>query len=404
VTSEQRSMSPRLVVGAATLLNLVSYVDRSCISVAAPSIRREFHLTPAQLGVVFSSFFLSYAMLQVPWGIAADRFGPRGIVALAILAWSTFTALTGVAASFVILVSVRFAFGGMEAALSPAISSALKRWVPDSWRATAFGVFLGGGRLGGAFAPAAATFLLLRFGWRSTFLVIAAAGLFAAGVWLRAVPPQARLEPASRPSVKEGASSGSFRLAALLLVVFGYTFMWQFYATWFPTYLIDRHGFTLSQASGYAALPFLFGIGSNWIGGFLCDALSRKVGLAVGRRIVGCLAMLLAALFFYLGIVGSTKAAALLLATAAGIGDLFLPVAWTVATELGGKSAGAFAGLMNSASSLGGFASPMILGAAIQHWKNWDSVLMTNVWATFFSALLWIAVTWPRDIEILSRS
>ena len=100
------------MVGAATLLNMVSYVDRSCISVAAPSIRREFALTPTQLGIVFSSFFLSYALLQVPWGIAADRVGPRRIVAFAILAWSTFTALTGAATNYLVLVLVRFAFGG----------------------------------------------------------------------------------------------------------------------------------------------------------------------------------------------------------------------------------------------------------------------------------------------------
>lgn len=167
--SEQRERSPYLIVGAATLLNMVSYVDRSCISVAAPSIGREFGLTPTRLGIVFSSFFLSYALLQTPWGAAADRIGPRKIVTFSILAWSACTALTGAALNYLMLVIVRVAFGGMEAALNPAIATALARWVPDSWRTTAFGIFIGGGRVGGAFAPAAAVFLLLRYGWRSTF-------------------------------------------------------------------------------------------------------------------------------------------------------------------------------------------------------------------------------------------
>ncbi len=396
MNSEQRTKSPYVIVGAATLLNMVSYVDRSCISVAAPSIRREFALTPTQVGIVFSSFFLSYALLQMPWGIAADRGGPRRIVAFAILAWSAFTALTGAASNYLILVLVRFAFGGMEAALAPAITSALARWVPDSRRTTAFGVFLGGGRLGGAFAPAAAAFLLLRYGWRSTFVVFAIAGFMAAGIWLRAVPAQM---PANRSQQfgQPGVRWWSFRVLALLLVAFGYTFMWQFYATWFPTYLVERRGFTLTHAAAYASLPFLLGIGSNWAGGALSDVISRKIGPALGRGILGCGSLLLSALLFYCGIVSSGKAAPWLFAAAAGVGDLFLPMAWTAAADLGGRSAGRFAGLMNSASNLGGFTSPIILGTAIQHWKNWNSVLMISVGATLLSAFLWLPVNWPKS-------
>ena len=133
LVSDRRARSLYLIVIAAALLNIVSYIDRSSISVAAPSIRKELQLTPTQLGVVFSSFFLSYALLQIPWGVAADRFGPRKIVTFAILAWSTFTALTGAAAGYRTMVLIRFAFGGMEAALSPAIGCSLAWWIPERW-------------------------------------------------------------------------------------------------------------------------------------------------------------------------------------------------------------------------------------------------------------------------------
>jgi MFS transporter, ACS family, glucarate transporter len=396
---EQRTRSPYLIVGAATLLHMVSYVDRSCISVAAPSIGREFGLTPTQLGIVFSSFFLSYALLQMPWGAAADRIGPRKIVTFAILAWSACTALTGAALNYLMLVIVRVAFGSMEAALNPAITTALARWVPDNWRTTAFGIFLGGGRVGGAFAPALAVFLLLRYGWRSTFVVIAASGILAAGAWLLAVPANLPVNRASQTFERAGVRLWSIRMSALLMVVFGYTFMWQFYATWFPTYLIERRGYTLSQAGWYASLPFLLGIGSNWIGGILCDAASRKIGLALGRGALGFCSIFFSALLFYCGIIGSAKSSPWLLAAAAGVGDIFLPIAWTVAADLGGKSAGAFAGLMNSASNLGGFVSPILLGAAIQHWKNWDSALLMGVGATLLAAFLWIPVSWPSRTD-----
>ena len=388
-----------LIVFAAALLNIVSYIDRSSISVAAPSIRKELQLTPTQLGVVFSSFFLSYALLQIPWGLAADRFGPRKIVTFAILAWSAFTALTAAAAGYRTLLLIRFTFGGMEAALSPAIGSSLVRWIPERWRATAFGVFLAGGRLGGAFAPALSALLLLHFGWRATFLVIATAGPVAALVWVRAAPSHPGAETVRAPLELNEKLPRSSRMFALLLVSFGYTFMWQFYATWFPTYLIERRGYSLAQAAGYAALPFLLGIGSNWAGGLLSDLLSRKLGKPLGRGAVGFLSMSLAGLLFYFGVVGSARASVWLLAAAVGFGDLFLPIAWSVATELGGKSAGAFGALMNSASSLGGVVSPIVLGAAIQRSGNWDSALMANVAAVLVAALLWPIVIWPQNFK-----
>jgi MFS transporter, ACS family, glucarate transporter len=330
----------------------------------------------------------------------ADRRNPRRVVALAVGSWSVFTALTGAAEGYLSLVFVRFAFGGMEAALAPAITSSFARWVPNSWRTTAFGLFLGGGRLGGAFAPSIAAILLLRYGWRSTFILVALAGLLVAIVWLRAVPSILPNRIGSIGVEQASATSWSFRLIALLLVAFTYTVMWQFFATWYPTYLVERRGFSLSEAALYASIPFLFGIGSNTIGGFLCDALCRRIGLALGRALLGCSALLAAAVLFYLGIISSAKAAPWLLAAAAGAGDLLLPMSWSVATDLGGKSAGTIAGLSNSASNLGGFVSPIILGAAVEHWKNWDSSLMICVCVTVLSALLWVPVNWPERKEV----
>ena len=127
---------------------------------AAPLIGRELGLNSLQIGAMFSSFFLAYAVLQAPWGMLADRRGPRRIVAMAVFAWCTFTALTGAATSYVILLVVRVLFGAMESALGPAISSAFAAWVPEKARASAFGLFLAGGRTGGALAPVIAAFLV----------------------------------------------------------------------------------------------------------------------------------------------------------------------------------------------------------------------------------------------------
>lgn len=391
----QRKGKPHWIVASATLLNMVSYIDRSCISVVAPSMRREFHLSSTQLGVLFSSFFLSYALLQAPWGMVADRLGPRKIVAFAIFAWSTFTALTGAATDYFLLLAIRFVFGGMEAALIPSIASAFSRWLSDKWRTTGFGIFLSGGRLGGAVAPLIASFLMLRHGWRLTFVLIAILGLFAAWAWLAAtLSPPSSSSSVPVDSVQSGLRYFSWRMLALMLSVFSYTMMWQFYATWYPTYLVERRGFSLAQAASYAAVPFMLGIGSNWIGGVACDILSRRVGIARARAVLGCLFLTSASILFYCGIVTSASTAPWLLAAAAGVGDLFLPMAWGAATDLGGASAGAVGGWMNSASNLGGFLSPIILGAAIERWKSWDEILFLWAGEVVLAAIFWLPANW----------
>jgi len=80
--------------------------------------------------------------------------------------WSAFTALTGLAWSFASLTAIRFVFGALEAALSPAVATAFRRWIPIDERSAAFGFFLGGGRLGGAITPFATGILLVHFGWK----------------------------------------------------------------------------------------------------------------------------------------------------------------------------------------------------------------------------------------------
>src|SRR5260370_4332144 len=83
------------IVGLAMGINMLCYTDRVCIAVAGPRIRSELGLSQAQLGLVFSIFFLAYAAAQAPWGMLADRFGSRGLSSAACFCWAGCTALCG---------------------------------------------------------------------------------------------------------------------------------------------------------------------------------------------------------------------------------------------------------------------------------------------------------------------
>jgi MFS family permease len=372
---------------------MVSYLDRVSISVAAPALRSEFGFTPLQMGQVFSAFSLSYAIFQAPWGAAADRFGARAIVTLGIVGWSLFTGLTAAAWNLISLLAIRFAFGAIEACLSPAVSSAFGRWIPVERRSTAFGMFLGGGRLGGAIGPGIAALLVLRYGWRSSFVAFAGLGIVAGTMWWRYYRDAPDLLPARTESRPTPVSSS---LVCLLLAAFSYTCMWQFYITWFPTYLVEKRGFTLVEAGKLAGLPFLFGLGANWIGGFASDGLARRFGLRVGRSGFAFAALIVSALLLSLGVSsGSRTTAAILIALAAGAGDLMLAAAWASAVDIGGKAAGAVSGLMNSASNFGGFVSPIAFGWVLQTWKDWNAVLFVAALANVLAACCWLGVRIP---------
>lgn len=136
------------IVLLALLINAVCYTDRVCIAILGPEISKTFHFNQAEMGLVYSIFSLSYFLGQTPWGIAADRYGSRFIVSFAVFFWSVFTGLTAMVWNLTSLLAVRFTFGALESALSPSVASAFNRWVPINERATSFGAFLGGGRLG----------------------------------------------------------------------------------------------------------------------------------------------------------------------------------------------------------------------------------------------------------------
>src|ERR1700761_967972 len=89
----------------------VSSLELAVMSVLAPLVSRDLNLNPASLGVVFSVFFLGYAVCCMAGGLAADRFGPRKVIIWTMLLWSLFCGLTGVAMSFATLLLIRLLFG-----------------------------------------------------------------------------------------------------------------------------------------------------------------------------------------------------------------------------------------------------------------------------------------------------
>ncbi|MEO8368670.1 MAG: MFS transporter, partial [Candidatus Solibacter sp.] len=131
---------------------------------AGSSIQKEFHLDDVQLGWVFSSFVLGYALFQAPGGRLADRFGPRIILSLATVWWAVFTALVafvpaGIPGVMALLLAARFFLGIGEAMVFPASNRLVAGWIPSQERGLANGLIFAGVGAGAGITPPLIAFI-----------------------------------------------------------------------------------------------------------------------------------------------------------------------------------------------------------------------------------------------------
>lgn len=151
------------VVLAATLMSVLLYLDRYCLSIVEIYIKQGLGLTDDQIGWIFGAFFYTYALGQVPAGWLSDRFGGRTMLTIYILTWSIFTGLIGLASGFVALLLFRAGFGFGQAGAYPTAANLISKWVPFTARGTASSIVAMGGRVGGALAPFLTALLLVAF-------------------------------------------------------------------------------------------------------------------------------------------------------------------------------------------------------------------------------------------------
>src|SRR5450756_903592 len=156
------------VLGLLSLLLVITYLDRVCISVAGPRMQEALNIGPLGWSWVTGIFTLAYAVFELPSGAMGDRIGPRKVLTRIVLWWSVFTSLTGTATSYLQLLTCRFLFGAGEAGAYPNTSGAIARWFPAAERGRAQGAIWMASRLGGALSPLIVVPIQARYGWRTS--------------------------------------------------------------------------------------------------------------------------------------------------------------------------------------------------------------------------------------------
>ncbi|MFB6671843.1 MFS transporter [Streptomyces sp. NPDC056390] len=261
---------------------LVDYADRLVINLILPSLGAEFDLSRGQQGLIVSVFFLAYALCQIPGGMLTDRYGAQRITLWALLAWSVFTALTGFAWSFAVLLVMRFAFGAAEGIFPPASLKVLVERTTPEERMGANGLIMSSNALAGVLVPIVVAPLVAAFGWRSAFFSTAALGVFvlvAIRMWLPA--PLPRTEPERTTAGRR--AGGVLRMGVIWrfsAMMFGYSMIVWGLNTWVPSYVGEEYGVPLASVGALVAIPALAAAGAIVIGGRLSDRFGgqhRKV-------------------------------------------------------------------------------------------------------------------------------
>ena len=388
---------------------VITYLDRVCMSVAAPAIREEFALSSGQFSLVFAIFNLAYAIFELPASWLGDRWGQRLALTRIVSGWSLFTIVTGLVPGYWSLVAARFCFGAAEASAFPTMSRTVARWFPVSERAWANGVMWTGSRIGGAFSPVLAVLLIAWAGWRATFVVFGVVGLVWSWCWFRwfrddpadhpAVTPAelAEILVGAAPAPKPGtplpwrALLGNKNLLGLFCSYFASGFGFQFFVTWLPTFLIQEHRVSLLASGFYTAAPLATGAIGCVFGGALADWLSRRLGsISKGRRVVATFGFTVGAAGLLLAMrAESPQAAVAWLSLATAAHDLTLSSVWASCTDIGGSFGGTAAGFVNLASSLSGIAAPIMAAWLASAFGSFSIVLPVAAGLYLAAAVLW---------------
>src|ERR1051326_2208512 len=286
----------------------INILDRQVLSLAAPVLRDQFDISNTQYGIIVFAFLLGMAIGQIPAGTLLDRVGARRGLAFLILWWSASNLAHAFMRSVLQFSAMRFLLGIGECGNYSAGIKVIGQWFPVKHRALAAGFFNGGSLAGAILAPPLVTFLLLRYGWRSAFLLPSIAGALWVIPWLftywepwkhpalrvngRSVAAAQRIEDLEPQPPTLALLHSSAIWGLILMRAFGAPVS-HFYWYWLPEYLKHGRGMSLETIGLTAWLPFLAGgignIGGGWLSGALIglgwDAADARKVLLTGATI-----------------------------------------------------------------------------------------------------------------------
>lgn len=367
---------------------LINYFDRISLSVAGPQLQQTFDLSPAEMGMLFSAFFWSYALLQIPAGLFLDRFGVTRIGRWGAFLWGVASTITACAGGFAGIFVARLLLGIAEAPSFPANSKATGYWFPRTERAMSTALFDAAAKFSNVIGVPLIALAVVSFGWRWGFALVAVLSFayFIAFWWIYRDPsqhpkltreeheyivdngatPEGQLS--SNPAGMLGYLLKSRKIWGLSIGFAAYGYCFYLFLTWLPGYLVQTMHMSILKSAGFAAIPWTCATISDLVvGGWLIDRLiARGYDETRVRKTV-----LLAGMCGGLAVFGATTTtdpvvAIIWISIALSGLAAAAPVGWSLPSLIAPKGGvGTVGGIMNFANNMMGAVAPIVTGYVV---------------------------------------
>jgi ACS family D-galactonate transporter-like MFS transporter len=361
----------------------INYVDRANLSVAAPQLRTELSLGPADLGILLSAFFWTYASFQPVAGWLVDRFNVVWVMAIGYFLWSGATAVTGFVSTLRALLICRLALGVGESIAYPAYSKILANHFPQDRLALANGLIDAGSKLGPAVGTLVGGLLVASVGWRIFFIGLGVLSLTWLVPWALWSPRSSTRLTSAAPADGGPGFIDILRVPAAWGTFFGHfggNYLLYFLVTWLPSYLVMERKLSMERMAVLGSLPYVvIAIGAITTG-WLSDRWILRGGSVTRVRILfaagglGC-----ATVIVLVPLVPGHASAVAVLSVACLSYSFFSSNLWAITQTLAGPAAaGKWSGLQNCFGNLAGVVGPALTGFVVsrtgQFWLAFVSV------------------------------
>lgn len=403
-----------VIVAMLFAITVINYIDRSALSFGIHDIARDFGFDTKSVGLLLGAFGAGYFVTTLAGGVTVDRYGARGVMIVAALAWSLAMLGTGMAIGFIMLYACRAALGLAEGPNFPAMNRSIAKWLPIDERASALSFSLVAVPVALAIGAPIVTTLITLFGWRGSFIVLAIAGFAWLPLWIwlfRNRPEESghvgesernyiaagREEPAeqgrdfiSRGEVKFLLTNPTLLANTWAFFVFGYFLF--FFMTWLPEYLRQAYKLSLTEVGAFAFLPWAFGALLIWFCGPLADHLYRRHGrLRVSRSYLIMATQFIAAIAVVPAVhAGHVGWAILFISFAVGFGLAANAAFYATTIDIAPKRAGTALGITDAGFAISGFVAPTLTGYVV----SWSGSFHAAFWILGGLALSSVIVVW----------
>ncbi|WP_313080799.1 MFS transporter [Atlantibacter sp.] len=387
------------------LATVFNYADRATLSVVAPFMSKELAFDPEMMGLAFSSFGISYVIMQIPGGWLLDRYGSRLVYGVALIGWSLVTMLQGTiylfATPLMALVTLRLLMGAIEAPAFPANSRLSVQWFPNKERGFVTSVYQAAQYISLGIVTPLMTIILHNLSWHYVFYYIGGIGIILGIFWLGFVQDPFKHKKINQQEldyIKQGGGEPELgkqekkqkiTLAQLKQVCvnrmmigvyigqFCVTSITWFFLTWFPTYLYQAKGMSILKVGLIASIPAIAGFAGGLIGGMFSDYLLRKGhSLTYARKVPIICGMLLSCVIVSANYTESeviVVAAMSIAFFAKGFGNL----GWCVLSDTSPKEVlGVAGGVFNMCGNLASIITPLVIGYILTTTSSFDYAIL----------------------------